>query len=137
MTLNVEISAQEIRALLETGFLLWERTELDKAAEVFDGVLALRPQLEPALIGLANVRQAQGRAEEAKACFEEATKAHPASANAHALLGEFYHTQGQKDAALRELNKAIELDPSGPFGEAARAIKTLVDEGVAYTYSAS
>lgn len=134
MALDVAVSPEELRALLEMGFLLRERGELDKALEVFDGVLALRPDLEIAHIGLANVYQVQGNNAEAEKVFRSAVERFPQSAHAHAQLGEFFHTVGRKEDALAELEKAIQIDPSGPYGEAARAVKTLVEDGVEYSY---
>jgi len=135
MALDVAVSPEELKALLETGFLLRERGEFDKAEDVFAGVLALRADLEVAHIGLANIAHAKGEADRAEGIFRKATELFPSSALAFGQLGEFLHTQGKKDAALEALEKAISLDPQGPQGEAARAIKALVDEGVEYNYA--
>jgi len=137
MALDVAVSPEELKALLETGFLFRERKELDKAEEVFAGVIALRPDLEIAHLGLANIAHAKGEVERAEGLFRKMTELFPQSALAFGQLGEFLHTQGKKDAAVEALNKAISLDPSGPHGEAAKAIKALVDEGVEYNYAVS
>lgn len=135
MALDVAVSPEEIKALLETGFLLRERGELDQAEEVFVGVIALRADLEIAHIGLANIAHAKGECERAEGIFRKVTTLFPNSALAFGQLGEFLHTQGKKDDAIAALDKAVSLDPQGPQGEAARAIKALVDEGVEYTYA--
>jgi Tfp pilus assembly protein PilF len=134
MAVGVTISTEELRTLLETGFLLRERGELQKAREVFEAVVALRPDVEIGHIGLAQVLHCMDDAGAEKA-FRKAVEMNPGSAHARSQLGEYLHTRGKKADALKELNRAIELDPSGPFGESARAIKSLVDEGVEYTYA--
>lgn len=134
MAVNVMVSAEEIRALLEAGFLFRERGEIDKSVEVFEGVLALRPELEVAHIGLANALQVKGDAAGAEKSFRKATSLYPQSALARMQLGEFLYTQGRRDDATAELDKAIELDASGPHGEAARAVKAVIAEGVEYSY---
>ncbi|MFC1705325.1 tetratricopeptide repeat protein [Planctomycetota bacterium] len=134
MALNVTISTDELHALLEAGFLLRERAEIDKAGDVFAGVIALRPDIEIAHLGLANILEIQGKDDEAGKILEELTKRSPSSAMAYMQLGEFYHTHEKKEEALKALDKAIELDAGGPFAESARAIKALVEEGVGYQY---
>ena len=134
MALNVTISTQELHALLETGYLLWNRGDSGKAEEVFEGVLALRPDVEAAHSGLANAFWAQGKNDQATGALQAALEQFPRSAHLHAQLGELFHTLGQTDDAKASLQKAIEIDPQGPFGRSAQSILALVEEGVAYNY---
>lgn len=134
MAVDVAPSPEELRALLESGFLLRERGELEPSKEVFEGVIALRPDLEVAHLGLANALHALGDLDKAEATFKRVVAQFPHSAHALAQLGEFYHTAGRREEALEALDKAIAIDPSGPFGEEARSIKALVEDGVGYTY---
>jgi Tfp pilus assembly protein PilF len=137
MALDVQVSPEELRALCEAGFLYREKFQFAEAREIFEGVLTLRPELEAAHLGLANVLQQLGENDAAQASFEQATALHEGSANAWAQLGEFHYTQGRKDQAIECLDKATSIDPSGPFGEAANQIKAAIDEGIEYTYSPS
>jgi Tfp pilus assembly protein PilF len=134
MALNVTISTQELHALLETGYLLWKRGEVEKAEMVFEGVLALRPDVEAVHAGLANAYWGQGKNDQATSALQAALEQFPQSAHLHAQIGELFHTLGQTDNAKASLQKAIEFDPQGPFGRSAQSILALVEEGVAYTY---
>ena len=137
MPLNVTISEQELRGLLESGFLLRERMEFDKALEVFEGAVALRPDVEVAQLGLANMYEVTGRHKDAQAVLETLVKKNPKSAVAQLQLGEFFHTHGKKDEAKKALDQAMALDPNGPTGDAARATLAVIDQGIDYSYDMS
>jgi predicted Zn-dependent protease len=136
MSLGVEVTDQELKALLEVGFLHRERGEVKQAREVFEGVLALRPDLGVAKVGLANVLQLGGDDAGAEAVLREAAEAQPDNAFVQQQLGELLHTLGRKEDALAALDKAIELDAGGPNAAAAQAIKDVVEADIQYTYRA-
>jgi tetratricopeptide (TPR) repeat protein len=52
--------------------------------------------------------------------FQLNTKLYPKSANVWDSLGEAYLKSNQKDKAIENYNKAIELDPRGATGDNAR-----------------
>jgi len=136
MGLNVKLSTEELRLLLETGYLLAERREWQKAKEVFEGVQALGQAAEVASMGLADLHLVLGNAKDAEKALKAALKASPQFALAHAQLGELCHTQGRKEEAIASLKKAEELDPQGTAGEFARSVLKVMDLGVAYKYAA-
>ncbi len=136
MSLGVEVTEQELKALLEVGFLYRERGEAQAAREVFEGVLALRPDLAIAKVGLANALQLMGDDEAAEAALREAAEAQPDNAFVRQQLGELLHTLGRKEEAIALLNEAIALEPDGPAGEAARATLEVVEADIQYTYRA-
>ncbi|RME72065.1 MAG: hypothetical protein D6776_09400 [Planctomycetota bacterium] len=136
MALGLEVSEQELKALLEVGFLYRERGEAAEAREVFEGVLALRPDLAVAKVGLANALQLLGDDEAAERLLREAAAAQPDNAFVAQQLGELLHTVGKREEAAEWLRKAIELDAAGPYGQAAKAVLDLLEADVAYTYRA-
>ena len=134
MALAVEISTEELRALLEVGYLYRERGEGAKAQQVFEGVLAVRPDVDVAHVGLGNALQIQGKDGEACDVLEAAAEQFKTSALVQFQLGEFYHTQNRSEEAKAALDEALRLDAHGPYGDAVRAVKQAIDEGIQYTY---
>ena len=134
MALNVKLTTEELRLLLETGYLLRERRELQKAKEVFEGVQALGQAADVASMGLADVLLVMGNVKDAEKALQAAIKASPKFALAHAQLGELYHTQGKKAEAVEELQKAESLDPQGTAGTFAKSVLKAVETGVDYKY---
>jgi tetratricopeptide (TPR) repeat protein len=134
MALNMKLGTDEVRLLLETGYLLAERREYVKAKEVFEGVEALGQGADVAQMGLATLHTIQGNPKEAEKFLRAATKSNPKNAFARAQLGELLHTLGKKDEALAELKEAEKLDPQGATGEYARSVRQAVEGGVQYKY---
>jgi tetratricopeptide (TPR) repeat protein len=61
--------------------------------------------------------------------FQLNTELFPKSANVWDSLGEAYWKSGQKEKAIENYNKAIELDPNGSTGENARNMLKQIAEG--------
>lgn len=129
MALNVKVETDELRLLLESGYLLIQRNELQKAKEVFEGVEALGQGLDVAGLALSHLHLIHGNVKDAEKALRGAVKANPKFALAYANLGELCHTQGRKDEAQEFLGKAEELDPQGPAGQFARTLKAAIAEG--------
>jgi tetratricopeptide (TPR) repeat protein len=134
MPLNIKLSTEELKLLLEAGYVLIDRREFAKAKEVFEGVVAVGQAADVARMGLAQVLMIEGNAKEAEKQLKEAAKANPKSAHVHAQLGELYHTMGKKEEALAALKQAEGLDPNGSAGRYARSVREAVEQGIAYTY---
>lgn len=134
MALNMKLSTEEVRLLLESGYLLMERREYAKAREVFEGVEAIGHGADVAQMGLATLHTIQGNTKEAEKLLRASIKTNAKNAYAHAQLGELLHTLGKKDEALASLKQAEDLDPQGPTGEYARSVKKAVDAGIGYKY---
>lgn len=61
------------------------------------------------LLGMKKVREAIG-------IFKLNVEAHPQSANANDSLGEAYMTNGDKELAIRNYQKSVELNPQNANG---------------------
>ena len=136
MPLDVQITVEETRLLLEAGYLATERKEYVKAKEIFEGVQALGRGADVAEVGLANLHLMQQQSKEAEKLLRQAIKTNPQNAYAHALLGELLHTLGKKEEALESLGKAKALDQGATAGMAA-AVEEAVKTDVAYKYKAA
>lgn len=132
MALDVQVSTDEVRVLLESGYLATERREYAKAKEIFEGALALGRGTDVAEVALANLQLVQGNPKEAEKQLRQILKSKPDNAFAHALLGELLHTQGKKQEALDALSKAKAGDPA--LGRMAGAVEEAVTAGATYSY---
>jgi tetratricopeptide (TPR) repeat protein len=65
-------------------------------------------------VGLAHVREQQGRLDEAAALLDEALRLDPAHEGAHMKLGMVRGRQGRFDQALTAFRRALELRPDYP-----------------------
>ncbi len=133
MALDVQIAPEELRLLLESGYLATERREYGKAKEIFEGVAAIGRGVDVAEVGLANLYLMQQNSKDAEKLLRQAIKSNAQNAYAHALLGELLHTLGKKDEALEMLGKAKSLD-RGAVASMASAVEEAVKSGVDYKY---
>ena len=70
---------------------------------------------------LGGALKAQGKLEEAIACFRKAIEVDPNDASAHVLLGDALRAQKKLDEAIACFRKAIELDPKLAFAHGLSA----------------
>jgi len=130
MALDVQVSTDEVRVLLEAGYLATERREFPKAKEIFEGAIALGRGVDVAEVALANLLLVQGNPKDAEKALRQVLKAKPDSAPAWALLGEVLHVQGKKQDALDAVGKAKAGDGAlasvleGAFQEGDYSYKT-------------
>lgn len=75
----------------------------------------------PALLGLASLRQNEGRYEEALNLYQKAKLVNPKYATTYLALGSLYTTLKKYDESIVELNKYVELEPKDPKGYVALA----------------
>ncbi|MCC6206967.1 MAG: tetratricopeptide repeat protein, partial [Gammaproteobacteria bacterium] len=127
VTRDVEVTNEKGRvdALLEQGLARYMRREFAGAAEDFRAALALDPEHAEAHRKLGNAYFAQGRLDEATACYLRAIALDPALVAAHFNLGLTHFRQGRPDAAATSYLTALKLKPD--FVEAYSSL------GVAYS----
>lgn len=124
-----------LEAAIGAALRLDDTRKLDDTAKQDDAALALRAGLDAAwrtsliaerdVNGLGYDLLGQGRKTLAVAAFEFNVATSPTSANAHDSLGEALKAAGDVEGAIRCYERALELDPTGPNAQAARA--TLVE----------
>lgn len=135
MALEVQVAPEELKLLLEAGYLATERREFGKAKEIFEGVQALGRGADVAEVGLGNLFLVQGNAKEAEKVLRQAIKSNPQNGYAHAELGELLLTQGKPDEARQMTDKAKVLD-RGAAAALAGAVGEALDQKMAYRYKA-
>jgi tetratricopeptide (TPR) repeat protein len=125
----IDVPKPEVQLLLEAGYLYLEMGKPKEAEEVFAGVAALLPESDVPLVALGNLEFAQGRAQRALKHHQEALKLRPDSAIAQAHVGEALLWLKKTKEGLQALDKALAMDPEGPAGRFARALKEAHDDG--------
>jgi len=125
----IPADSEDLRLMLEAGYLYLAMKRFKEAKEVFEGVSALVPQSDVPLVGLGNVYFVECKFSEAIKIYQKALKLVPNSAFAMAYLGEAYFFNGQKEQALKVLNESSKIDPEGKSGDFARSLLELIQTG--------
>ena len=122
-------SPEEIALLMEAGFIYRYSKRFQEAREVFLGVRALRPRNEVPEIALGTVSFEEGDFGNAIRHYTRAIEINPRSAYAYAHLGEAQLFRKDQESARISLNRALELDPNGEFGNLARTLLAYLGAG--------
>lgn len=124
----ITLPVEDLRLLMETGYLYFNMKRLDEAREVFEGIVPLAPKSEAPHIALALLHYTQNRHEDAEREFRLSLELQPNSAYALANYGDFLFFHQRNAEALDALNRAITLDPNGPDGKLARSLLEAYQE---------
>lgn len=119
----VEIAGEDVRTLVDVGFIALSAGLVDQAGVIFEGVAAARPQAEAGAIGQALVSLARGDAETAISILRAAE---PTDA-AQTFLGLAYARCGQRDEARSVLTAIIESPIASPHADLARLLLAEID----------
>jgi Flp pilus assembly protein TadD len=124
---HVRPSDEELRVILESGFVLREAGRLDDADAVFRGALELLPDSDVPRVALGTVELQRGRFAEAQALCEEALRLRPASLYARVHRAESLLFQRRRDEAEEELREIAASEPDSPHARTARALLEAAD----------
>ena len=124
---HVKPSDEELRVILESGFVLREAGRLDDADAVFRGALELLPESDVPRVALGTVELQRGRFAEAQALCEEALRARPESLYARVHRAESLLFQQRREEAESELREVMAADPDSPHARTARALLEAAD----------
>lgn len=117
----IQPSDDEIRVILETGFLLREAGKFEEAEQIFAGVGEFIPDSEVPKVGLATVKLQQGDYQLAQSICEEALKIKPHSLYARVHRAEAMLFQKKHEEAITEFEEIIALDADSPHSRTAKA----------------
>ena len=119
---DVQTSDQELRLILELGFVLRDAGRLDEAETVFRGMKELLPDSEIPAVVLGTIHLRRGRFVEAQELCAEAARLRPDSLYARVQYAEallFQQQRGEAETVLREI---IATDPKSPHSRTAQAL---------------
>jgi tetratricopeptide (TPR) repeat protein len=108
--------------------LVWNRAA--RAFGEIEAALAIEAESYEALFALGEAHRRRADVANAETAYNRAAAARPSEADPHLGLGRLYAAAGRRDDAVRELRRAIELDPTYPDVqfELGRLLETT-DEG--------
>ena len=124
---NIPVSQDELRVMLETGFILREAAKFDEAEAVFRGVIEFLPDSEVPQVGLGTVYLQKGDFPAAQEICETALQTNPTSLYARVHYAEALLFDHQREKAVAELQEIIAADPESPHSQTARALLEAAD----------
>ena len=125
--IDVKISDEELRVILETGFLLREMSQFTEAAEIFRGAAELIPDSEVPLVGLGTVEFQQRNFAAAHESYLRALEIKPQSLYARVHQAEAWLFQGERERAEEQFNEIIAADSNSPHSRTAQALLEAAD----------
>lgn len=108
----VAVSPDNVPLLLLLAQACLEEWSLDEARSVLERIHALDPQRPEAKVGIARLLHLSGKTSEAFVRAEAAIQQHPGFAPAHLLLARLHAGEGNRTAAQKSYERALELDPT-------------------------
>ncbi|MBF0493134.1 MAG: tetratricopeptide repeat protein [Deltaproteobacteria bacterium] len=125
----ISFETENLRIMLEAGYLYMAMKRFKEAREIFEGVCLLAPSSDVPMVALGNVSFVESKFEEAIKVYKKALELVPDSAFAKAYLGEAYFFNQQKEEAVKYLEEASKLDAHGKTGEFSRSLLDLIRKG--------
>ena len=124
---DVRPGDEELRLMLEAGFVLREANRLDDAESIFRGVIEVLPDSDVPRVALGTGELPRGRCAAAQAACADALRLDPGSLYARVHHAEALLFQQKRDEAEGELNEIIASDPESPHSRTARALLDAAD----------
>ncbi|HVB89897.1 MAG TPA: hypothetical protein VND97_06825 [Beijerinckiaceae bacterium] len=116
------LEPQDVRALIDIGFIAWSRGFDTEAAKIFEAIRLERPNQEAGYIGAALV--ALQRGEPGRAV--DHLRRIPPTDNARAFLGMALLSYGERVEAIEVLNDVVESADDSPPGRMARMVLATI-----------
>ena len=99
-------------AYYNLGLIDQTRGDDAAAADQYEQAIAVAPDFTPAIFNLAIIRAQQGATDEAIGLYGDVIAVDDTDARAHLNLGFLLIASGERKEGRRELDRAVELDPS-------------------------
>lgn len=125
---EIPISDEELRVLLETGYILREAAKFDDAEAVFRGVMEFLPDSEVPQVGLGTVFLQRGDFQTAEEICRSAVEANPTSLYARVNYAEAMLFGKKRDEAEEILNAVISENADSPHSHTAQALLDAADQ---------
>jgi predicted Zn-dependent protease len=128
MTLKgISVSNEELRVMLETGYILREAAKFDEAEAIFRGVMEFLPDSDVPRVGLGTVFLQRGDFQAAAEICEKALELNPSSLYARVHYAEALLFGRQREKAENELREIISGSPESPHSQTAQALLEAAD----------
>ena len=124
---NPKLTGEELRVLLETGFILREASRFEDAEAVFNGCIELMPDSEVPLVGLGTVFLQKGEYEKGLEQCKKAVKTHSESPYARLHLGEALLFNNRVEEAKAQLESVIAEKRDSTFARTASRILAVAN----------
>jgi tetratricopeptide (TPR) repeat protein len=124
---QVQPSDEELRVMLEIGFILRETGKFSEAETLFRGAVELLPESDVPRVGLGTVFLQSGKFDLAQEIYEDALKIKPESWYARVHRAEVLLFQRRRNEAEHELNEIIENAHDSPHRQTAIALLEAAD----------
>lgn len=124
---EVKPADEELRVMLEVGFLLREMSKFAEAAQIFRGAAELVPDSDVPLVGLGTVEFQQKNFDAAHEAYERALQIKPNSLYARVHRAEAWLFTGERERAEEELLNIIAADADSPHSRTAQALLDAAD----------
>jgi serine/threonine protein kinase/Flp pilus assembly protein TadD len=108
----VSLAPTTAECFYNRGLAYAQLKRADRALSDYDEALALAPQLAPAALNRGIIHLQEKRFEPASADFERALKSGADPALVHYNLALLHHARGDDPAAVKSLQRALEVDPA-------------------------
>lgn len=124
---QIKPTSEELRVMLETGFIMREAANFDDAETIFQGCIEFMPDSEVPKIGLGTVYLQKRDFESALKTCKEALEANPNSDYARVHYAEALLFQNQRESALTELRQVISNDPNSAYSRTAQNLLDVAE----------
>ena len=124
---EVPISNEELRVMLETGYILREAAKFDEAELLFRGVIEFLPESDVPQVGLGTVFLQKGDFPAAQDICQKALELNPTSVYARVHYAEALLFGNQREKAETELQDIIGNSPDSPHCQTAQALLDAAD----------
>ena len=124
---EIKPTSEELRVMLETGFILREAADFEAAARVFQGCIEFMPESEVPLVGLGTVYLQKGDFDAALITCKSAKEVNPTSNYAKVHYAEALLFQKKREEAENELRQIIETSPDSTYSRTAKRLLEAAD----------
>jgi tetratricopeptide (TPR) repeat protein len=125
----IDVPTEDLRLMLEGGYLYLAMKRFKEAREVFEGVCALAPESDVPLVALGNLHFVESKFDQAIKTYRKALEQVPKSAFAKSYLGEALFFNKKEEEGIKVLEEASKMDPHGKSGDFARSLLDLIRKG--------
>ncbi len=124
---EIPVSSEELRVMLETGYILREAAKFNEAEAIFRGVMEFLPDSDVPQVGLGTVFLQRGDFESAEEICEKALETNPESLYARVHHAEALLFSRRREEAESKLREIIDENPDSPHSQTAQALLDAAD----------